>query len=145
MVCSHHKEGGCFVPRELAHVRIGEKWYYQDSRLSEFRNINNPHDRITFQEFQDKGLTIDENRVFVGNFEIADWALNVRCRVKGHRAYVLDIGRGHWGVCDNCRTRIFLGSNLASAWRSENKEIWKERHKKIADYRCYAGSEDEWP
>ena len=31
-------------PRELPIVHIGEKHYYFDRRLSQLRNVNNPHD-----------------------------------------------------------------------------------------------------
>jgi hypothetical protein len=37
--------------RELPRVRIGDKFYYQDDRLEEFRLISNPHDRITYKRF----------------------------------------------------------------------------------------------
>jgi len=35
---------------ELPKQRIGNKIYYVDMRLREFRNVKNPHDRITFGE-----------------------------------------------------------------------------------------------
>jgi len=37
--------------RELPKIQIGKKMYYKDDRLQEFRNIHNPHDRISFEEF----------------------------------------------------------------------------------------------
>lgn len=37
--------------RELPKVKIGGKFYYQDDRLKEFRAIDNPHDRITYEKF----------------------------------------------------------------------------------------------
>jgi hypothetical protein len=45
-----------FLPR----VKINNKWYFQDNRLREFRAVDNPHDRITFKEYRQKGLTITE-------------------------------------------------------------------------------------
>ena len=36
--------------RELIKVRIGRKLYYQDERLQELRAVENPHERITFEE-----------------------------------------------------------------------------------------------
>jgi hypothetical protein len=35
---------------ELPKVQIGEKLYYRDDRLREFRAVDNPHDRISFRE-----------------------------------------------------------------------------------------------
>ena len=35
---------------ELPRVWIGGKEYYRDDRLSEFRAVDNPHERITFNE-----------------------------------------------------------------------------------------------
>ena len=52
------------VPRELPHVRIGRKWYYQDDRLREFREEKNPHKRISFQEFREQGLRIQEVKTY---------------------------------------------------------------------------------
>ena len=34
--------------RELPKVKIGDKLYYQDDWLEEFRAVGNPHDRISF-------------------------------------------------------------------------------------------------
>lgn len=46
--------------RELPKVKIGAKLYYQDDRLEEFRNVDNPHDRITYKEhFKERKREID--------------------------------------------------------------------------------------
>lgn len=37
--------------RELPIVKIGDKLYYQDDFLEEFRAINNPDDKVTYKEF----------------------------------------------------------------------------------------------
>ena len=37
--------------RELPKVKIGDKLYYQDDCLKEFRFIDNPDDKITYEEF----------------------------------------------------------------------------------------------
>jgi len=37
-------------PRELPKVMIGGKEYYKDDRLREYRNVDNPHDVIPFEE-----------------------------------------------------------------------------------------------
>ena len=36
------------TPRMLPIVEIEGKRYYQDDRLKEYRNVENPHDRITY-------------------------------------------------------------------------------------------------
>ena len=36
--------------RELPRVYMSDKEYYRDDRLEEFRAVNNPHDRVTFEE-----------------------------------------------------------------------------------------------
>ena len=37
---------------ELPKVRIGDRRYYQDDRLEEFRAVDNPHDRISFGDLR---------------------------------------------------------------------------------------------
>lgn len=41
-------------PRRLPVVEIDGKLYFQDDRLKEFRATDNPHERITFQEYDDR-------------------------------------------------------------------------------------------
>jgi hypothetical protein len=48
---------------------------------------------------------------------------------------MLNIGRGHWFVCDEHRTRWFIGSNLFSSWRDEDETIWRANHERLKDYR----------
>jgi len=40
--------------QELPKVKIGRKTYYRDDRLRQFRNVENPHDWISFEEFLKK-------------------------------------------------------------------------------------------
>lgn len=42
--------------RRLPRVKIRDKVFFQDNRLREFRNVINPHDRITFEEYRQKNL-----------------------------------------------------------------------------------------
>ena len=70
----------------------------------------------------------------VGNFVFGDWAGEVKCR-HGHDVRLFNIGRGHWAACDTCRTYIHIGSNLMSAWRSENESIWRANHESTRGYR----------
>ena len=39
--------------RELPRVQMNGAWYFRDDRLREFRRVDNPHERITFDEFLD--------------------------------------------------------------------------------------------
>lgn len=36
--------------RKLETVRLGEREFFIDDRLEEFRNVKNPHDRFTVDE-----------------------------------------------------------------------------------------------
>lgn len=44
------------------------------------------------------------------------------CPVCGDNDGYVNIGRGHWLVCKEHRTRWFIGSNLFSSWRDETPE-----------------------
>lgn len=39
-------------PGELPRRKIKGVWYYVDDRLQEYRRIDNPHERITFDEIK---------------------------------------------------------------------------------------------
>ncbi len=43
-------------PRMLPKWKINGKVYYLDQRLREFRNVDNPHDRIDFARYRDMTL-----------------------------------------------------------------------------------------
>jgi hypothetical protein len=47
----------------------------------------------------------------------------------------LNIGRNHWGVCHEHRTRWWIGENLFSAWRDEDESTWAANRERIKDYR----------
>lgn len=42
------------MPRRLPVVEIDGKHFFKDERLAEYRNVDNPHDRITFEEYADR-------------------------------------------------------------------------------------------
>jgi hypothetical protein len=69
-----------------------------------------------------------------GNFDLGDCFCDVRCR-RGHPTRLFNLGRGHVVACDECRTFIFVGSNLMSSWRAENSDIWKRNRDSIKGYR----------
>lgn len=47
------------VARELPRYQIKGKTYFRDDRLGEYRNVENPHDRITFDQFQRGGMELE--------------------------------------------------------------------------------------
>jgi hypothetical protein len=46
----------------------------------------------------------------------------------------MNIGRDHWFVCDDHKTKWLVGSNLFSSWREENEETWRQNAQRLADY-----------
>lgn len=46
----------------------------------------------------------------------------------------LNLGRDHWAICSEHRTRWCFGSNLLSSWRNETEEDWQRNKDKLADY-----------
>ena len=56
------------------------------------------------------------------------------CHYEKHENYYLNIGKGHWMVCDHCQVKWFIGENLFSSWKSENTAIWKANLKRIEEY-----------
>lgn len=79
--------------------------------------------------------TTKDGRFCVGNFVFGDWAGEVECR-HGHPVRLFNIGRGHWVACDECRTCLFLGSNLWSFWRAENEAVWRKNLESVRGYTC---------
>ena len=49
---------GKTMVRELPRVWMSEKEYHRDDRLEEFRAVNNPQDRITFEEVRQAYLEL---------------------------------------------------------------------------------------
>lgn len=68
-----------------------------------------------------------------GNFLLGEFFGDVTCRY-GHPTRLFNIGRGHYVACDKCRTYIFVGSNLMSCWRQENKDIWQANYDSVKGY-----------
>jgi len=71
--------------------------------------------------------------LFRGNFFLGDFFGEAKCRY-GHETRLFNIGRGHFVACDSCRTYIFVGSNLMSCWREENKDIWQRNSDSVEGY-----------
>jgi hypothetical protein len=67
------------------------------------------------------------------NFVLGDFFGDVACR-HGHKTRLFNIGRGHYVACDECRTYIFVGSNLMSCWRQESKDIWQANQDSVHGY-----------
>ena len=73
-----------------------------------------------------------------GNFDLGTFFGDVKC-IHGHETRLFNIGRGHYVACDKCRSYVFVGSNLMSCWRQENKDIWQNNYESIKGYK-----EVEW-
>ena len=67
-----------------------------------------------------------------GNFLMGNFFGDVKCR-HGHKTRLFNIHRGHYVACDECRTYIFVGSNLMS-WRQENDDIWQANYDSVEGY-----------
>lgn len=46
----------------------------------------------------------------------------------------MNLGREHWFVCMEHKTKWCAGSNLFSSWRYESEEIWEENARILEDY-----------
>jgi len=68
-----------------------------------------------------------------GNFIMGECFCDITCRY-GHPVRLFNIGRAHYAACDRCRSYLFLGSNLMSSWRHENKDIWQANTNKVKAY-----------
>jgi len=69
-----------------------------------------------------------------GNFDLGTFFGDVKC-IHGHETRLFNIGRGHYVACDKCRSYVFVGSNLMSCWRQENKDIWQDNYESIKGYK----------
>jgi hypothetical protein len=67
------------------------------------------------------------------NFVLGDFFGDIKCR-HGHQTRLFNIGRGHYVACDECKTYIYVGSNLISCWRQETKDIWQANYDAVKDY-----------
>ena len=68
------------------------------------------------------------------NFDMGTFFGDVRC-IHGHKTRLFNIGRGHYVACYKCRSYVFVGANLMSCWRQENKDIWQENYDSIKGYK----------
>ena len=46
----------------------------------------------------------------------------------------VNIGRNHWFVCDQHKTKWCAGSNLFSSWKDETEEEQRRLFEPVADY-----------
>ena len=70
----------------------------------------------------------------VGNFTMGACFADVQCCF-GHKTRLFNIGRGHYIACDECKSYIFVGSNLMSNWRQEDRDIWQENYDSVKGYK----------
>jgi len=68
------------------------------------------------------------------NFVFGDFFGDVKCRF-GHETRLFNLGRGHYVACDECRSYIFVGSNLMSCWRQEKRDIWQKNYDSVKGYK----------
>lgn len=68
-------------------------------------------------------------------FKIGDFAFDIECSCKKGQLLYLNIRRNHYAFCDNCKEKLYVGSNLLSSWRFETKKEWKKNFEKIKDYK----------
>jgi hypothetical protein len=72
--------------------------------------------------------------VQVGNFDMGECFCEVKC-IHGHEPRLFNLGRAHFVACDTCRTYIWVGSNLMSGWRHENRDVWQRNAQSVRGYR----------
>lgn len=46
----------------------------------------------------------------------------------------MNVGREHWFVCQEHKTKWFVGSNLFSSWRYQSEEVWEENARILEGY-----------
>jgi len=56
------------------------------------------------------------------------------CPKCGRNDGYINIGRGHWFVCDRHKTKWYIGSNLFSCWKDETEEMWLRNADELANY-----------
>jgi len=71
-----------------------------------------------------------------GNFNLGECFADITC-VHGHATRLFNIGRGHYVACDTCRSFVFVGANLMSSWRQENRDVWEDNYGSVKGYRFY--------
>jgi hypothetical protein len=57
------------------------------------------------------------------------------CPECGYHDGYLNVGRVHWFICHEHRTRWCVGDNLFSSWRSETAQQFLENQRRIGGYR----------
>lgn len=48
---------------------------------------------------------------------------------------IMNIGRVHWGYCQDCMVKEALGENLFSGWREQTQESWDANEKFLAGFK----------
>ena len=58
------------------------------------------------------------------------------CPVCGYEADEwLNVGKKHWQVCHEHKTKWSIGSNLFSSWHDETEQDWLRNQTRLAEYR----------
>ncbi|HBG27630.1 MAG: hypothetical protein A2Y10_15670 [Planctomycetes bacterium GWF2_41_51] len=67
------------------------------------------------------------------NFDLGECFCDIKC-IHGHPIRLFNLSRGHYVTCDTCRSYTFVGENLMSGWRNENKDIWQRNFDSVRGY-----------
>jgi len=86
------------------------------------------------REKQSSTVPLQRPQNLLGNFCLGECFVDIKC-IHGHATRLFNIGRCHYVACDKCRTYIFVGSNLMSGWRQENKDVWQQNADSIEGYK----------
>lgn len=57
------------------------------------------------------------------------------CPICGRTDGYLNVGRGHWFVCDAHKARWYAGYNLFSSWQDETEAEQRARFASVEHYR----------
>lgn len=86
---------------------------------------------------------MEEDRSEVEKVELRDWDDEIveteeyfgGCPECGRTDGFLNVGRSHWFICKQHKTKWCVGSNLFSSWRYESEVDWERNRARLASYR----------
>lgn len=56
------------------------------------------------------------------------------CPQCGRNNGYFNIGRDHWAMCENHKTKWHIGVNLFPTWQKEGQEIWDKNTESFSEY-----------
>lgn len=57
------------------------------------------------------------------------------CPVCLRGCYCCNVGRDHYGYCEDCGVSWHVGSNLVSSWKNETEKAWQKNKEILSKYR----------